>query len=390
MVKRIENIITLDLLACFLVLGLFFQSCFPTIKTMLNIICIIIGIVVLYFEYYNFKFSKKIYLINISVLVATIINHFLIGNLSLSYAIKFVFQYFPLAYYFAMKQKKNLDNWLITSLVILLIVEISWILSPDNYILFDDLSRNYVSIFLLIVIFVYLKTANPNKITFPINIIIPFLYLFLSIHAIGRGGILSGILYLALASLYVYKTNGDVKKFVIKRKKQLMYGCLIFFILFFVIFRNQIFNLIFSRFVDSTAQNSNIGRMNVYTTYFQMAFSNVKYLLFGVPYNEISSRLSFITGNLHCSYLQLHACFGIFGVIFVIYSLYRTITYITKKKDYYNLIFLIVFLFRILTDFAICGFVTDFIMLYYIILPMVARRDRNEKRVTIKSSISKL
>ena len=390
MVRKLKNIDLLDSLSCLLVLGLFFQYCFPSLSTLLNIVCLIVGAIALYIEISLYKLNDFICKIFIFVFMLTFANHFIIGNISLSFIMKFIFHYFPIAYWLALDSKKNTNYWLGVSLIIFAVTEIKWFLSPNNYILFAELSRNYVSIFLLVVIFVFINIQNEEKISFPVNIIISFMYLVFSIHAVGRGGILAGMLYLALTSIYVYKTNNKVKAYVHKNRKKIIYICLTIFALVFLIFRKQIFNLLFSRFVDNAAENSTYGRMQVYTAYLQMAFTNFKYLLLGVPYGEVNKSLTFITGNMHCSYLQLHACFGLFGVGFVFYRLYKTVRYLIKNHKYNNLIFMITFLFRIFTDFAICGFITDFIMLYYIILPMVVRKDRNEKRVTIKSIISKL
>lgn len=246
-------------------------------------------------------------------------------------------------------------------MVIAVITALSWFSSYDNYRIMNELSRNYVSIFLLISVFIitiiYVKKGQD------VPVLVPIAYLILSILSIGRMGILSALLYCLLYYIVRVKKNNN-KSF----KIFLLFIALMFLFVLFVIEYDVIINQFFSRFVDSTAVNSNIGRSQLYMLYLNKMFQNLGAFIFGVKITEITTVLSFIQGNLHSSIFQVHASLGLLGLLGLVYYLIKTFHYLFKEKNYYEIIFLIVFLFRISTDFALCGFITDTIMIYFVLL----------------------
>lgn len=335
---------------------------------------IVLGLVILLYEISKCRIEKKVYLFASYVVMLALINLFGVKNINFSFIIKFLCEYLPVSIWLLCRRSIHKRYWISISIIIALATAISWFSSPDNYSIMNNrFSRNYVSIFLLISIFII--TYLYENLGENVPIWVPITYLILSILAIGRGGILASIIYCMLYYVVDLKKNSKYTSL----KLVLAFIGFILLIVFFLLEYDTIMNMFFSRFVDSSALNSNNGRMRLYLLYISKMLHSFSSFFFGVRITEISKILPFIEGNLHCSFLQVHASFGILGIVGVIYYLKNCFQYLFKINHYYEIIFLIVFLFRIATDFALCGFVTDIILIYYMILPVIGRKSNHAR-----------
>ena len=165
---------------------------------------------------------------------------------------------------------------------------------------------------------------------------------------------------------------------LVKRRKMKLIVLILLSVLglsLFFIYNDSIMNKLTSRFITGDITNSNNGRMRIYTMYLSNAFLSVKNFVFGVGSSLISSSLNFEIGsNLHSSYLQIHSSLGILGLLGFFMLTFSSIKYLIRHKKYQSFCVLVVFLIRILTDYAAYGFITDILLLYYFYQPMIIGR----------------
>ena len=365
---KVKIKILMELIAALIVVGIFLQYSFPFAKQKMAICLYILGLALLILEILYLKIEVESYYFVGGLLILGLINMFFIGNTSLSVLIKMVVQHATIAILFLKQDKLHKWIWYGLSIIIVLFVENAWIHSPDRYILFDGISRNYISIFLLLALFFSLVIIERE------NSIVPrwmgAIFLAFCILGIGRGGIISGVLFFSLNEIHRLFTDEHKNKRTNKIIKIIILIIAMLKLVF--MFEKFLVSVILDRFVNNaTAEVSNNGRMRIYLLYFNTTISSTQTFLLGVNITEVSSNLNFVVGsNLHCSYLQLHAMFGIGGVAFLFKYIFKSIKYHYKKCLYQSLILFIVFLVRIASDYAICGFVTDIILFYYIFIPM--------------------
>lgn len=365
-----------DYLTGLLLICIYLQNYNEFLEKILYIPTIIIGIFILMFELSAFGISKKIYVVSCEVLILALINIIFVKNINITFLVKFSCEYLPVALWLLYGKRINNKYWFFISVFITLATVASWLTSYDNYSIMNGLSRNYVSIFLLVSVFIItLIFENKGK---NVPIYVPIAYMGFSILAIGRMGILASLLYCVLFSFVYIKRSEKYTRF----KIIILLIILILLLMMFVLKYDVFVNKLFSRFFDSTALNSNDGRLRLYLLYLEKMFHNPCYFVLGVKISEITKELNFIQGNLHSSFLQVHASMGIFGLLGIVYYLKKSFLYLFKVKNYYEIIYLIVFLFRISTDYSLCGFITDIILIYYVLMP-IAKRKQNVRNTEL-------
>lgn len=366
-----ESQLTELLVAIQLVL-VFFWNYSENLKNMLYIPTLGLGVAILFLEVRNFGINKKIFFFILGLIIISMASIIVVGNINYSFIAKALLQYFPVAYFFAQKIMLNNKVWLVVSAVITVSVEISWITSPNAYNIMNGMSRNYVSIFLLIPIWVVTVLFERSGTKVPLYV--PVLYLIFSISSIGRAGIIASLAYLGLYILLGMMNNENSKNKLVK-----ILGVIVLFFAICVImyvYSDIVIDKYFARFKDSDALNSNYGRMYIYMTYLNQMVANVHNFILGVSLNVINSRVGFvIQGNLHSSILQIHSSLGMLGFVSIIIFMLREASFLKKEKQYYSLILLITFFLRIAFDYAVCGFIGDIVLLYFIIDRMVVKKN---------------
>lgn len=211
--------------------------------------------------------------------------------------------------------------------------------------IFINASRNLISVTLIIqVTLITLLSYKQNRL---ISLVPSVFLLLFSLWAAGRSGIISASII--LFSVYFFGLNNQK---IYKRMKNFLVLVLILLILSLSIIyfdfvplgsiKEGVDRVIYSGFSD-------IGRSMILQEYFKITFSDFKSFIFGVNIN--SSRIfNYFSNNLHNSFLNGHANFGIFGLITIFLTLVVSIYNLIKKKNLLILGFLLAILLRVLTD----------------------------------------
>lgn len=201
-----------------------------------------------------------------------------------------------------------------------------------------NVSRNYISVLLLIVFLLHTLSCFQNDKN-P-SVVILIISLILSIWATGRSGIITFSLLLVFYP------------FVIKTKKiiKLLIVAFIFLLSLYVYnnFYDFLFEFGFGRF-EGMELESDRSLMN--SNYIINAFRSLPELLFGTDLMEIPSIIE-VDGNPHNSFIRLHVYYGLFGFIYVLslisFSLYK----IVVEKNFLFFLLFIVILIRVAVDSA--------------------------------------
>lgn len=107
------------------------------------------------------------------------------------------------------------------------------------------------------------------------------------------------------------------------------------------------------------------ARVNIINKYFENMVKNPKNLLFGVN-KDAEKIFQRYNGNLHNSYLGLHATYGLFGFLIMFVLGLTTFIKMIKDKRYPELLIFIAVLMRVAVDTAALFGHLDVIILYYI------------------------
>lgn len=228
-----------------------------------------------------------------------------------------------------------------------------------NHILLAN-SRNYISVLLLLpLLFYYISCHDKGK---PILVSPAILYFYICICAVGRGGIVSsGFLTIALI---IYK----VRKVENKNLRRLLWLVVVIIFATSLIYISgletatidRFLNTYFSRFILKGI--TDVSRQNVWTAFFENNKQSVSTFLFGS--NVLLARSD---GNLHNSFLQAYASFGLVGFLIIMgLSLKSLITGIRKKDSLWVILFIGLIL-RAFTDRLFYQGYCE-VLIYYFIL----------------------
>ena len=206
---------------------------------------------------------------------------------------------------------------------------------PNNVF---NVSRNFVSIFLLIIFGLHLISSIQNN-KQP-SLLLLFACFLISIWAVGRGGILTFAFLVVLYPL------------VVKLKLKSRLFILVLYVLgsLYVLnlYSDYILKIGFERFQSMGLQDS---RTDINQEYISKSTNSLSYVLFGSPLLDIPS-IAEVEGNPHNSFIRLHVYYGLFGFIFVIFILISTVIKLLINSQYLLLYFTISLLIRSATDSA--------------------------------------
>lgn len=192
---------------------------------------------------------------------------------------------------------------------------------------FFRVSRNFISIFLLLILSIYyIFCWRDNR---KPTLFIPFIIFVLSVWAGGRSGIAVSFFVFASSLFFIEKRNSKKLLIILMGLSSLV--CLMLF------FESIIsLDLAFERFsrlgLDSV-------RWDINRVYYNEAFNNIKNLMFGVPLEEINL-ISSLGSNPHNSFIALHLNYGLLGFVFVITLLLITIVFL-----FYNKLWIVIIVF---------------------------------------------
>lgn len=231
-----------------------------------------------------------------------------------------------------------------------------------------NFSRNQISSIMIVqCILLYLsKYEKKDRIT-----ILPgFLTLIISAWSISRSGIISSLMLILIVILN--KQKKDMKN-VKKTITILFFGTIVLFMpkVMDVITNNISMN--FDVLINRLASEGFGARSIIIEEYFNIATVNLFSIVFGGAIQS-SYYIQLFDGNLHVSFLGIHAYYGLGGVILILFLMFIGISYLMKKKYLFLLGLFSVLMLRISTDsLAFPGYYDP--LIYFILLYKYFRVD---------------
>ena len=239
-----------------------------------------------------------------------------------------------------------------------------------------DSSNNYVSVHLLAPAVLYYSLLNIRGKKIPM---IPAILIWLlSLLAGGRGGLLAATVLLGGIILHRYLQDE------VTRRERVLLGCLLVVILIPLLFLllevfASRFNGLYvvTRFLDKGLDGG--GRLACWTEYIEKSLMSVKRFLFGTELYEVGWVVHY-NGNLHNSYLFVHAFLGIFGFLFLMGMLIRAVVVGIRRKMWVYVFCVLAFMFRALTDHVFGVNRLSVVILALIFIPdILKQKDRAAK-----------
>ena len=243
-----------------------------------------------------------------------------------------------------------------------------------------EASNNYVSVHLLAPAVLYYSLLNIRGKKIPL---IPGIVVWvLSLVAGGRGGLLAATILLGGIILHRYLEDEAT------RRERVLLGCLLVVILIPLLFLLlQVFASRFNglyvvtRFLDKGLDGG--GRLACWAEYIEKSMMSVTRFLFGTELYEVGWVVHY-SGNLHNSYLFVHAFLGIFGFLFLLGMLIRAIVVGIRRKMWVYVFSLLAFMFRGLTDHVFGVNRLTVVILALILIPDVLKaKERMSKSRTL-------
>ncbi len=319
----------------------------------------------------RYKYGRKQF-----ILIFCILGYTLAMAIAGSVSFQIFYVYLPLAIYLNKEMDLNRAFWFIMPVLIVAIVAIAWLQSPNNYDLFPDMGRNYVSVFAIYALALFnLPYEKRNRHCPFLAVLIVWL---MSVWAVGRGGILSSSVILVLFFVRWALDNKNIDAARRTAKIIFVLALLAVIIVFICTDLDFIKNNVLSRFFahDASTTMSNNDRMLMITSYVKASLTSARGFFLGSD----ASLYSVNGVNLHNSYLQVHSELGIVGLLFVVVGAINSIVFLIKKKLLDSLFIFLGFLVRAFTDWCFPTFPCNAILLYYILLPFFYRKKEDAAR----------
>lgn len=320
--------------------NLFHISIINYLWYLILVVCFSLGVI-----HTSYRLSKEIVLFAVLFLFSVSANMYFIGNSSIS---DIIYTVFYLGVFFLLADEALDERFLEASIYInCVIISVFLLKAGFGNPIFGEISNNYVSVLLLLPASVYyirrehyLKTIS----------VFPALAIFVTcLLATGRGGILASSLLLLSVVFYLLVLRKDWKH----TKKHALF-CLIVFSFAAIILaaipallNGPMLKSIFQRFSKYGMYGT--GRMDIWKEYFTTMGKSTEYIFFGVKFSQLPM-MSWYKNNLHNSFLNLHAYYGLFFVLYVIFLIIANSLKCIKEKKWIYFFVMMVFFARSLTD----------------------------------------
>lgn len=314
----------------------------------------------------SFKVKREVLYLLEAITVLGIFNIIFVGSMTVVNYIPMILLYLPIAIYFFYGNNSNSKYWEFNYFLYSAFLCFKMITSDDGYHLSYALSRNSLSVLLLIwLVILSVLYAKENK-YLPLKDVIVFLVG--CIIATGRGGIISGVMLAFCFWLIETKENilrSSIKKHKYKLKLILLFLVALITAIIFAYNFDLFYNKYMFRFTDPASIRSSDARIYIWKLYIERC-QNLLIFFWG----DNTYRLLHFTfnGNLHNSILMTHAKFGIIGFFYVICVFVASTALAIKTKDYRFLSIILVFFIRSLTDQIFPGKTGDiafFMIIFY-------------------------
>lgn len=226
-------------------------------------------------------------------------------------------------------------------------------------------SNNFISVFLLIPTIIYYIRLEyqGKKIPLPPAIAV----VVTALLSTGRSGIIATAMLLAFVAWYnafFYRT-GRTRFQVFMLRFSIFFSTMLL-VVGALSFSSRIMSMpVFQRFLQYGMYGT--GRSGIWSEYLTVASRSLKNTLFGVKYTSLKSMDRYIN-NLHNSFFNLHAEYGITLLLYIIYALFSNCRKCIKEKKWIYLSMIIVFVTRAMTDKIIGGGSAATIALVFILM----------------------
>ena len=340
-----------------------------------------LGLIVLVIERRSVRLSPILLYMCLSV-VPGICNVVLVGNLTWVMLMILVLS-FALAALF-MDDAVDERAFRIAFDVNVLVIGAKLLLKGSSGQIFVGSSNNYVSIHLMapMVLFYSLSNIRGKKVSF-IPAILSFL---LSILAGGRGGFLACAFMLAGLLLVAFLRDEATR-----RERVLLGSVLVLILIPAVIILIRALADAFSdlylisQFTEKGMNGG--GRLVGWTEYITKTLQSPIRFLFGTPIDEIAWA-QYFGGNLHNSFLFVHAYLGIGGFVFLIVMLVRAVRAGIRAHLWIYVLSILAFALRGFTDhvFGVNRFTV--VILTLLFMPMIFKQGKAEGDKLNKGGIS--
>ena len=249
------------------------------------------------------------------------------------------------------------------------VVAVKLFLNGRQAPVYVDSSNNYISVHLIMPVVLYYSLLEMRGKKIPL---IPAIVVWvMSLLAGGRGGLLAATLL--LGGIILYRFFRDE----VTRRERVILGLILFvamipvLLVILQIFVNKFSGLyVVTRFLDKGMDGG--GRLACWAEYIEKAASNPLSLLFGVNLEDVKWAVHY-DGNLHNSYLFVHAYLGLFGFLFVLIMLIRALVLGIRCKKWVYVSALITVMFRGLTDHVFGVNRHSVVILALVFLPDILR-----------------
>lgn len=320
--------------------------------------------------------QKKIvpFLLSFGSFLLAILNYLLIGQIGIRNILLTSITYFSLALYFIVSKYHNKIIWISLLVLTELLLLFRLMTSVDNYTVFYNMGRNYVSVYLFELIFIITVCFSKENKQVPLSC---FFFVFAGcLFSVGRMGIVTSLLLLFFAILSDYDfRDKTVFKYM---KTGVICLCLFFAVSVLVLYSEKVIQVVFSRFVNDTS-SSDAARGDILNSYLK-ELNSLRHILFGVKTTNIGF-LERWEGNVHNAYLVVHSNYGVIGLVVLLTGMIITLLLLRKQRS--ELFFVLLFFaIRCLTDKVFVGQLGDMIGWFFILFPILGRNTRlmNQRR----------
>lgn len=253
----------------------------------------------------------------------------------------------------------------------------------EPFEIFAGHSRNYISLYLIVVLFPYYTVSAHNK-TERISIIPSIICLAISVYILGRGGIIMcAMLFLGTCLkniLLIRKTDKELYK---KSRKYAVLSVVLIGAAIYIFMNTNIAEQYLYRFTDNESGGfADEQRLNIWMEYISRTLDSLKYIITGYDLSKSRIIVMYLE-NLHNSYLMLHCYTGLFGLLLFVAGLINSISYMIKNKKYDLLIIVFSFLVKAFTDWVFPTQLGDIIVLYVLVYPIIDRRKRKDEELAV-------
>ncbi len=293
----------------------------------------------------NLSFTRDIYIYFILFIIATILNVMFVGNASL---FDIIFSLIYLGIYNLLCDKRIKQKYIENAIYLCcIILSISLISVGVGNSVFYNTSVNFVSVYLFIPMIVYYVRAESLEDRIPI---MPALAVTVTcILAIGRSGIITSAFFLLIVIIYNTVIDKPDNNVAVRRLIRVSIFVLILaFAAYFVLHSDKIqTNVYLQRFTKYGLYGT--GRKSIIDEYMNVIQKDIKNLIFGVKFSDLSL-MDYYRNNLHNSFLNIHACYGIFLLGYIIILTLSNIKMCIANKRWIYLSLMIMLYVRSCTD----------------------------------------